>query len=673
MEWAALTTLIVLGTALTVLAKEAGPPDQVMFASLLILWQLGIISTSTAFAGFSNPAVITVGCLFVIARAVERSKVVDRAAQTILGRKTSEAGARLRLCIVAMSMSAFMNNTPLVALLMPIVRDWARSRQFAASRFLIPLSYSVIMGGLFSLIGSSTNLVINGLLEQIGEEPFGFFAPGFVALPVALCGVTYLLIAAPFLLPNNRGGLFRALREQTDTMITQLEFTSDCCFLGDSVFDALEDLGIPDEALVKMFRVCRGPVPRQVSKRGADKSFEADGIAAPLLGRRPSDVGWQEAQVSSGSPSSMMDARNPYMAIFPVPLHETVSDGDVLLLSLGKDALTHLIKRRPEGLKIGNFRPTRVHDADSEFVEVVLAFDCPLVGCQTSTASRKFMDSYRAAMIALRTRSSAKERGSPQTSRHSHSPFPSPSAFASGEANSAEGRKILTAGDAALLLVPTDVELPRADFLTITRVAALPQPVTCFDFVPTLLLAVGMVLMVFELASMLHVATTLSAVCILGKWVPHREVRQVVDWHILILIGSALGIAQAVQASGLSGSIASLVRAAGLGPAGALAMLFLCTMLLTEIITNNAAAALGFALAVDLTHELGLTSVRPFAMAVMIASQSSYACPLGYTTNLMVFASGGYTFGDFFRVGIGMDIIYLVSCSLLIPIVWGLA
>uniref|UniRef100_A0A7S4UG35 Citrate transporter-like domain-containing protein n=1 Tax=Alexandrium monilatum TaxID=311494 RepID=A0A7S4UG35_9DINO len=756
MAWEPWAVLLVLASALGSLYLELAPPDQVMFAALVVVWHLGLVTTQQAFAGFSNSSLLTIGSLFIVARAVDRSKVVDRITRGLLGQKTTERGAVFRLCLAGMALSGFLNNTPLVALLMPIVRDWARTRRFAASKFLLPLSYSTIMGGLLTVIGSSTNLVVNGLLEQMGHEPFGFFEPALVSLPVGLVAFVYLVVVVPPLLPGDRGGLFRALREDTDRMVAELELTGGFPLLGTCIFDALDELGIEGDSLVKVMRLA----PRAAWTRTRSEDTWA-ALPSPHAGRvrsasdfagtPPSRPPHTRTRADTADGEGTADVRASLrrtgswgddgpeqeedevarVAVFPVPEHEVATEGDVLVLSLAQEELTELVARRPIGLQVRHMHPSQLMGED-EFVEVVLAPESPIVGKPLSQGNEAFRRHYGAALIAMRPRrqpgggaetmragsltvrnmptrplqtplsvdSSSPTAQSPQqdnSDRLSFGALSETSFFAKrnsakttsevvssralhrqtsgldeGGRAAAGGDRRFAAGDIALVLVPREAKLTRADFLLVTRIAGMPPPVSKKDLLPLVAFCIGLALTVLAGVSMLRVAVTLSVFCLLGGWVQPREVRDTVDWHLLILIGSALGLAQAVQTSGLSQLAAAAVQSAGLPPRGALGLLFLLVMCVTELVTNNAAAALGLPLAVDLAKELGMASPRPFAMAVMLAASTSYACPIGYATNLMVLGPGGYTFGDFLRVGILMDCIYWVGCTVVLPLVWPL-
>ena len=199
-----------------------------MFLSLLVVWNAGIISTAEALSGFSNPGVLAIGALFVVVASVESSRLADKAAKRVFGLATSFRAGFLRLLLCGVFMSAFCNNTPILALLIPVTKDWARTRGYDPSVLLMPLAFACAFGGLLTTVGGGTNLVIQGLLYEAGQEdetvgPFRLFQPGYVGLPLALVGVGYLLIAAPRLLAapmvdGGRGGS----RDRSEELVTEV-------------------------------------------------------------------------------------------------------------------------------------------------------------------------------------------------------------------------------------------------------------------------------------------------------------------------------------------------------------------------------------------------------------------------------------------------------------------
>lgn len=201
---------------------------------MLVVWNVGIISTTEALSGYSNPGVLAIGALFVVVSSVESTRLADRAAQRVFGLGTSFRSGFLRLLVCAAVMSAFCNNTPILALLIPITRDWARTRGYDHAVLLMPVAFACAFGGLLTTVGGGTNLVIQGLLYDAGREDetvgtLRLFEPGYVGLPLAVAGVGYLLIAAPRLLAAApaaaaAGGGAGSVRDRSEELVTEV-----CC------------------------------------------------------------------------------------------------------------------------------------------------------------------------------------------------------------------------------------------------------------------------------------------------------------------------------------------------------------------------------------------------------------------------------------------------------------
>ncbi|CAM9838480.1 unnamed protein product [Ectocarpus sp. 6 AP-2014] len=245
-------------------------PETVVFFCLVLVWNVGLVNTTEALSGFSNAGMLAVGALFVVIKGVEKSQLADKAARRVFGLRTSlEAGLgrMMSLCFV---LSAFLNNTPVVALLIPITRDWARARGFSPSIFLIPLSYSCIMGGLLTVIGTSTNLVVQGLVldERLSDpsiEAIGFFEPAYIGVPLGVVGMLYLVLFAPRVLPS-RGGLFRYVRDRAKELLTEVQVMDDFPYKGEPAGLVLARLGLPQDTLIKIRRKISSGILRQMSQ-----------------------------------------------------------------------------------------------------------------------------------------------------------------------------------------------------------------------------------------------------------------------------------------------------------------------------------------------------------------------------------------------------------------------
>lgn len=202
MSWEAWMTLAVVGVSVTLLARDLASPAVTFMAAVVILMVAGVVTPAQAFQGFSNPAPITVAALYVLARAVERSGALQPIVRATLGAGQSVRMALARLTLPVAAASAFLNNTPIIAMLAPQVGEWADRRGDSASRYLMPLSFAAILGGMTTLIGTSTNIVVSGLLEADGFEPFTMFELTRIALPIAVVGLVINALAAPLLLPD---------------------------------------------------------------------------------------------------------------------------------------------------------------------------------------------------------------------------------------------------------------------------------------------------------------------------------------------------------------------------------------------------------------------------------------------------------------------------------------
>eukprot|EP00439_Symbiodinium_sp_Y106_P080624 s907_g19.t1 len=301
----------------------------------------------------------------------------------------------------------------------------------------------------------------------------------------------------------------------------------------------------------------------------------------------------------------------------------------------------------------------------SEFVELVLSASSPLLGqpicpmaessiagvvssgrCRvfveqtqlTGNAAQIVSDGYNAGLIAVRSRYwGTSFATSDKPDEMGDSPFRRKSSAT------------FMAGDVILVLGATGNSYPNSHFLLVTRLGSLPKPMSWYDLIPLVVFVPALVLTSLDMISMVQLSVTLSCIFILGGWIKAGDIRTIVDWQLLILIGSALGVAQAMAKSGLAAGISRGIIATGLPNWLAPSLLYLIVMVTTEMVTNNAAAALGVPLAVDLAEKMGLASPHPLVMVVMIAASTSFASPIGYATNLIVMGPGGYSFLDFLR------------------------
>ncbi|MCA9104101.1 MAG: SLC13 family permease [Planctomycetales bacterium] len=593
-NWEVIVTLGVVGLILLTLLKDWAPTDLVFVSATAVLAGLKIIEPSEAFAGFSNSGMLTVAMLFVISAALRETGVLDRLGTYVLGNARTLRQALLRLAAVVVPMSAFLNNTPIVAMFMPMVIDWGRKNSVSPSKILIPLSYFAILGGTITLIGTSTNLVVNGLLlEQLGPDAgMGLFELAWVGIPYAVIGIALLVIAANWLLPE-RKELMEQLGESRREYLVEMRVDAACRLIGKSVEDAglrhlpglflveIERSGTvlgpvgPDEVLVAEDRLIFTGIVNSIMELeripglvpAVDPSYE---ISAKGQRQRR----WCEAVVSETSPL----------------IDKTIREADFRATYGAAVLAVHRGGKRIAG-KIGDIR---MRAGDTLLLQVGRSF--------------------------LR--------------RHRHDP--------------------------AFYLI-SDVENPRP-----LRTDRIGIALTLF--------AILLVLMTTGVMDTLVACGLIAVAMVATGCLSIGQARESVEWQVLIAIAAAFGVGTAIDKSGaaewVAGGLVQLSQTLG-GPITALLLIYLTTMLVTELITNNAAALLMFPFALK-TAEIYEVEPRPFIIALTLAASASFVTPIGYQTNMMVYGPGGYRFSDFMRVGLPISLLLAVVAMILIPWIWPL-
>ena len=579
------TIAVAIGVFAT-LALTKISTDIVLVSALALLLLSGVLSASEALAGFANEGLATIAFLFVVAAGLRETGVSSLWVQHLLGKAKTLRGALVRLMAPTAFVSAFLNNTPIVALLMPVVHDWARRNGYSPSKFLIPLSYAAILGGVCTLIGTSTNLVVNGLMMQSGYEGLHIFEIAKLGLPCALIGLALITILGPKLLPDRRAaaGTLASAREYTTEMIVEPG-------------SALDGKSIQDAGL----RSLQGAYLVEINRSG--QILPAVGPNEKLRG--------SDQLVFVGIVESMVDLQR-------IPGLQPASE-----------QLFQLDAPRPERV----------------LVEAVVSKSCPLLG-QTIRDSR-FRTFYDAVIIAV--------------SRD-------------GQRLAVKiGDIVLQPGDTLLLEAsPSFMDHRRnsRDFYLVSHVDELSPPRFERRWVAIAILGLMTGAATFELLPMFQAAFLAAGLMILTKTCSQEVARRSIDGSLLVSIGAAFGLGKALQVSGAADAIAgNLIALAAGNPYIALAAVYLVTTVFTEIITNNAAAAVVFPIAAATAVKLGVNPM-PFFMSIMIAASASFATPIGYQTNLMVYGPGGYRFNDFLRMGILLNLTMGVVAVLLAPMIW---
>ena len=556
------------------------PPAGVLGATAL-LYVLGVTSASEAFSGFANTAPITVAGLYVIAGAVDKTGALQPVVSRLLAAPKTIRLDLARLVLPSALGSAFLANTPIVAMLTPAVTRWADERERSASTFLIPLSYATILGGAITAIGTSTNLVASGLLEDAGLPALGLFELAKVGLPLLAIGLVSILVLAPLVLPERR----RPRKAQAGRSFT-----------------------------VRMMVEAGGPV---------------DGQSV------------QDAGLRSLSGVYLAEIARPNRVIAPVSPTQTLRGGDTLVFAGRVDDIVDL--QGIVGLTPAEDDVLDELDAkqDVGFFEVVVGPSSPLAG--RTPAEVGFRQRYGGAILAVH-RSGEQLGGKLGTSR-------------------------LRTGDTLLVVADKSFRnrwRDSGEFLLVSRLdAEMPQASQKSIWA---LASIGIVVLLPLLGVMsVPRATILAAILLVGVGVMRpREARDAVDVNVVLMIGGAFGLGQAVSSSGLADRISNLLLDLSFaGSFGAIVGVVITTMVLTELITNAAAVALVFPIALDIAERSGLDP-RVMVIGAAIAGSSSFLTPVGYQTNTMVYGPGGYRFTDYLRLGVPLSLISVIVVSVMV-------
>lgn len=585
--WDAWLTIGVVVAVLLLLVFTRLSADFVFVGGLTVLLVAGVLDAGAALSGFSAPGMITVGVLYVVVAGLQETGGLAWISHHVLGFPKGVRRAQLRMLMPVIPLSAFLNNTPVVAMFIPVVIEWCRRLRISPSRMLIPLSYASIFGGTCTLIGTSTNLVVNTMYQtRYQNEGLGMFEITKLGVPCAIIGVAYLILFSHRLLPGRKAmeEVFENPREYT----LELEVSPKSQLAGNSI----EKSGLrhlPGAYLAELMR---------------------DGQI-----------------VSAVSPSEILE------------------EGDRLVFVGNIDSMRSLYSQQglqpaPEQLfKLDTPRHQRC------LVEAVVSHTCPLVG--KTIREGRFRNVYNAVVIAV-ARNGERLHGK-------------------------IGDVRIRAGD--LLLIESHAGfIPRQkdshDFYLVSGVEnSTPRR---FEKAPWAFAILGGMVLVAALGwmTMLQAALLAAGAMLMLRCCTMTQARRSVEWNVLIVIAAALGLGVALENTGAASAIAGLM----LGvvkeqPHFALAMVYLVTTLFTEIITNNAAAVLVFPIAMSLAEGLGVSSM-PFVTSIMVAASASFATPIGYQTNLMVYGPGGYRFTDYLRIGIPLNILFGAVTIVLAPLIW---
>lgn len=586
--WHAWCALGVVVFAFLVLVFTTFSADCVFLGGLVVLLLTGVLDAKEALAGFSSTSVVTVGVLYVVVAGLQETGGLSWISRHVLGFPNSVRMAQLRLMVPVSIISSFLNNTPVVALFIPVVMEWSRRIRVQPSHLLIPLSYASLLGGICTLIGTSTNLVVYGLVQtRYPDINISMFEITKLGLPCAIIGIFFVVVFNK-LLPDRKA--FDQVLENPREYTLEMQVMSNSTLVGRTI------------------------------EAGGLRNLPGAFVAELIRGDRV---------ISAVRPDEVLEAEDRLVFVGNVDSVRTLYDQKGLRPAPGQlfqlDAPRH---RRC-------------------LVEVVVSDTCPLIG--KSIREGRFRERYNAVVIAVAR---------------------------NGERITGKiGNIILRPGD-TLLVESHAGFIPRQkdsrDFYLISAVdGVVPKR---FELAPiAFIILVGMMICAsMEWLSMLEASVLAAGGMLLTGCCSAARARQSMEWNVLLTIAAALGFGLALEKTGVAQVLAeAMLNVTSANPLGTLVMVYIVTSVFTEFITNNAAAALVFPIAMNAAEKLGV-NVMPFIICVMIGASASFATPIGYQTNLMVYGPGGYKFTDYLRIGLPLHFVMILVVTILAPLIWPL-
>lgn len=561
------------------LYSEKFNPSSLIILVVSVFLIFKVISPEEALSGFSNPSIISVILLLLVTDIIQRTGIVNVYISRMFPLNISYRDFIKRLFLFVSPISAFMNNTPLVALFLPFVYRWCKEKGISPSKALMPLSFAAILGGTITLVGTSTNLVVNGLVVQQGLQPLNLFDFTPIGIMLTISGFLYFYIIGYKFLPERKDPVDSFLAKPRDFTV-ELIVKENSKLINKTVKEA----GLRNLKGLFLVEIIRGK----------DK-------------------------------------------IFPVSPEEIIKDGDILIFAGQVSAITDLINS-DSGLSFPSHCELNYEKMD--LLEVVVSTNSQLVGKRIKDTN--FRKKFNAAILAVHR---------------------------NGEKLSGKiGDIVLKSGDLLLILSGKDFwkDVDKiSDFYIVSRAQQIMNVDKRKGYI---LLVSFMAVLLFSALKIIPLFTgllILTILIIILKFSEYKDILKSIDVNLLLIIGFSAGIGEAIINSGVAEAFAKFMKdiLSPFGILGGLAAIFIITNILTEFITNVAAASIVLPIAIASANVYSVEPVA-FILAVAYGASGSFLTPYGYQTNLLVYSAGNYRFKDFIKVGLPLSVIYGIICIL---------
>ena len=581
--------LVIMAGTIMLLFLEWVSADVIGLGIMLALIFSGLLPAEEAFAGFGSTTVMMILGLLIMTAALERTGVVSAVGRAIMRRINTQPEQLLLIIMVsAAGLSAFLSNTASTAFFLPIVLGVAQRSKSSPSRLLMPLAFSTILASSLTLISTSTNVVVSGVMTQYGLEPIGMFELTPVGIPIIIVGIAYMYLIGRRLIPDRFPPGSLAI-DSEHAYITEVVILPDSPLIGQT----LSESEIGRELDLTVLRIMRD-----------NKRYLIPG------------------------PNTMLKA------------------DDLLLVEGLRDDILEVKERTGIDLKADHkLADPEVEEEEIQLAEVIVMPGSPLIG--RTLKGFRFRERFNGQVLAINRRG--------ETIRRKLSRIP------------------LKVGDTLLVQAPPENLGTRLNDYALRVIGSVESAPGTRRARQAIAIFVGVLTFGTLNIISIPVAVILGTLLVfMTKCITPQEAYRRIEWTVIILIGSMLSLGVAMENTGTAEYLASLIvdYAGGLGGIGLLSAFFVLAVLLTQPMSNQAAAIVLIPVAIQTATQAGLNP-RSFAMMIAVAASCSYLTPLE-PASLMVFASGRYKFMDFLKVGALLTVVIYLIAILLVPLLWPL-
>lgn len=563
-------------------------------------------------------------------------------------------------------------------------------------------------------------------MEADRKYSFDFFAPLPIGIVCAAALILYMVIAGPYILPNDKNGLIRELRDKSENLIAEVYVAPNARAIGMSLGDVMISLGLAPSYAIKIRRKIGNSEATDAEAAGAnsvDKSYIAKHLehwqvnATVVATKITRSLSFKKNDYAEVNQSEYDAGAEDYTDMISPSFHEVVRAGDIIYMSYAQDVVEKMMKSilgESDGLYLLKSNAMSLPGYGTEILECVVSDTSPLLGRTSAEASKIVSERYNSGLITVRGKDWSfqrytgvsgdsvqdedegkanditklasegdveltviEDKGEESNLADVYTNAPTATSVTENPASAESdnlvhnvvlSKHIIRVGDVILMISDkkkVDDLRQHRDFFVVSSVGELPKPMSFYSAIPIAVFMTMLILVALERIDICPAAVAVTCFFFLGGWITFKDIPKYVDIRLLMLLGTSLSFATAMSKSGLALRIAKLIKKGNPSNFDSIILVYAVTLAITELISNNAAAALMYPIAVGIADELSV-SFKPFAMTVLVASTAGFMSPIGYQTHVMVWGPGGYKFRDFIIFGIIPDILYwFIACAMI--------